>query len=230
APHAAGERLAGIVNAFLGDKLQREFHVVSALDLEFQRYCRHFYLPFARHIHTTHAEEGDGDGRHEGAAKRYAGLVVLPDGRTELLVTGLECVRSDWTPLAQRVQREVLSRIFRNEPFEDWLRQQVQALHAGRLDAELIYRRRLRKAPTAYTHSLPPHVKAALLLPPEQQRGTISYVQTRRGPVPVEVPHADIDYAHYENKQLRPVVEDILEMKGRSFAGIVSGEEQLRLF
>ncbi|MFZ4394653.1 MAG: DNA polymerase II [Kiritimatiellia bacterium] len=230
APHAAGERLAGIVNAFLGDKLQREFHVVSALDLEFQRYCRHFYLPFARHIHTTHTEEGDGDGRHEGAAKRYAGLVVLPDGRSELLVTGLECVRSDWTPLAQRVQREVLSRIFRNEPFEDWLRQQVHALHAGRLDAELIYRRRLRKAPTAYTHSQPPHVKAALLLPPEQQRGTISYVQTRRGPVPVEVPHADIDYEHYENKQLRPVVEDILVMKGRSFAGIVSGEEQLRLF
>ncbi|MEI8243479.1 MAG: DNA polymerase II [bacterium] len=230
APHAAGERLAGIVNAFLADKLQREFHVVSALDLEFQRYCRHFYLPAARNAHASHADDADGDSRHDGAAKRYAGLVVLPDGRTELLVTGLECVRSDWTPLAQRVQREVLSRIFRGEPFEEWLRQQVRELRAGRLDAELVYRRRLRKPPAAYTHNHPPHVRAALLLPPEQQSGTIAYVMTRRGPVPAGLPHADMDYEHYEDKQLRPVVEDVLEMKGRTFAGVVSGEEQLRLF
>ena len=230
AAHTAGERLAGIVNAFLADKLQREFHVVSALDLEFQRYCRHFYLPSARNVHPAHADEAEGDSRHDGAAKRYAGLVVLPDGRNELLVTGLECVRSDWTPLAQRVQRELLSRIFRNEPFETWLQQQVRDLRAGRLDAELVYRRRLRKSPTAYTHNHPPHVKAALLLPPERQSGTIAYVMTRRGPVPLELPHTDMDYEHYETKQLRPVVEDILAMKGRTFAGVVSGEEQLRLF
>ena len=230
APHAAGERLAGIVNAFLAEKLQREFHVVSALDLEFQRYCRHFYLPSARNVHPAHPDDLDGDSRHDGAAKRYAGLVEEPDGRTELLVTGLECVRSDWTPLAQRVQRELLTRVFRGEPFEAWLRQQVLDLRAGRLDAELVYRRRLRKSPAAYTHNHPPHVKAALLLPPDRQRGTMAYVMTRRGPVPQELPHADMDYEHYEGKQLRPVVEDILAMKGRTFAGVVSGEEQLRLF
>jgi DNA polymerase-2 len=231
APHAAGERLAAAVNAFLADKLQREYRVVSALDLEFQRYCSRFYLPSARNVHAPVLEENDPYGRHEGgAAKRYAGLVVQPDGRTELLVTGLECVRSDWTPLAQRVQREVLTRIFRGEPYEDWLRQQVQDLRAGRLDAELAYRRRLRKAPSAYTHNLPPHVRAALLLPPERQSGTIAYVMTRRGPVPLELPHADIDYEHYEEKQLRPVVEDILALQGRTLAGIVSGEEQLTLF
>jgi len=230
APHAAGERLAGMVNAFLADKLQREFHVVSALDLEFQRYCRQFYLPSARNVHPAHADELEGDNRHDGAAKRYAGLVVLPDGRTELLVTGLECVRSDWTPLAQRVQRELLSRIFRGESFEAWLQQQMRELHAGHLDAELVYRRRLRKTPAAYTHSHPPHVKAALLLPPERQTGAISYVITHRGPMPIELPHADMDYDHYEDKQLRPVVEDILAMKGRTFGGIITGEEQLKLF
>ena len=230
APHAAGERLAGIVNAFLADKLQREFHVVSALDLEFQRYCRYFYLPFARNVHPVHAEDADGDSRHDGAAKRYAGLVVHPDGRSELLVTGLECVRSDWTLLAQRVQRELLSRIFRGESFEAWLQRQVADLHAGRLDAELVYRRRLRKSPAAYTHNLPPHVKAVLLLPPEGRSGAIAYVMTRRGPMPLELPHADMDYEYYESKQLRPAVEDLLAMKGRTFAGVVSGEEQLRLF
>ena len=229
-PHAAGERLAGIVNAFLADKLQREFHVVSELDLEFQRYCRHFYLPSMRNAHSAPTEDADAYSRHEGAAKRYAGLVVKPDGQTELLVTGLECVRSDWTPLAQRVQRELLSRIFRGEPFEAWLQQQVRDLRDGRLDAELVYRRRLRKSPAAYTHNHPPHVKAALLLPPELQSGVVAYVMTRRGPVPIELPHADMDYEHYENKQLRPVVEDMLAMKGKSLAEILSGEEQLRLF
>ena len=63
---------------------------------------------------------------------------MKPDGQTELLVTGLECVRSDWTQLAQRVQRELLSRIFCDEPFEAWLQQQVRDLRAGRLDAELV--------------------------------------------------------------------------------------------
>ena len=73
-------------------------------------------------------------------------------------------------------------------------------------------------------------MKAALLLPPERQSGTIAYVMTRGGPMPIELPHADVDHAHYEEKQVRPVVEDILAMKGRTFAGIVSGEEQLKLF
>ena len=57
APHAAGERLAASVNAFLAEKLQREFHVASALDLEFQRYCRRFYLPSMRNVHPAHADD-----------------------------------------------------------------------------------------------------------------------------------------------------------------------------
>jgi len=93
-----------------------------------------------------------------------------------------------------------------------------------------VYRRRLRKSPAAYTHNLPPHVKAVLLLPPEGRSGAIAYVMTRRGPMPLELPHADMDYEYYESKQLRPAVEDLLAMKGRTFAGVVSGEEQLRLF
>jgi DNA polymerase-2 len=231
APHGAGERLAAEVNAFLADKLQREYRVASALDLEFQRYCRYFYLPVARHVHAPHADEMDAYSRRdEGAAKRYAGLVVHPDGETELLAVGLECVRSDWTPLAQRVQRELLLRIFRQEPYDAWLRQQALDLRAGRLDAELTCRRRLRKPPSAYNHNLPPHVRAALLLPPERQSGVIAYVMTRRGPVPTELPHADMDYDHYEEKQLRPVVEDILALHGRTLSGIVSGEEQMTMF
>jgi DNA polymerase-2 len=232
APHDAGRRIAAAVNAFLAAMLRDTCGVESALELEFQRYCRRFYLPSARNVHAPPpAEEADPYGRAEGAAKRYAALVQHADGRTELLTVGLECVRSDWTPLARRVQRELLERAFHGEPYEEWLRQQVRDLRAGLCDRELAYHRRLRKPPAAYTHNQPPHVRAMLLLPPERQRvGAIEYVMTLRGPVPVELPHADADYAHYVEKQVRPVVEDILALQHRTFEGVIRGEEQMRLF
>jgi len=106
----------------------------------------------------------------------------------------------------------------------------MRELKAGRLDNELVYRRRLRKPASAYTHNLPPHIKAVLQLPPEKRSGAIAYVITRRGPVPLENSHADIDYEHYIDKQVRAVVDDILAMQGLHFDEILSGEEQLRLF
>lgn len=230
APHAACERLAAEVTAFFAEELRADFHVVSALQLEFQRYYRRLYLPHARNPHLSHSDETDGDAPAEGAAKRYAGLAVHPDGRTELLATGLECVRSDWTPLAQRVQRELLRRVFEDQPVDSWLRAQIRELRAGGFDGELVYRRRMRKAPASYTHAQPPHVRAARLLPAERQTGVVSYVMTCRGPVPVELPHADVDYAHYEEKQIRPVVEDLLGLQGRTFDEVCKDEQQLRLW
>lgn len=229
-PHAAAQRLADSANALLSERLRADYAVQSGLELEFQRYCRQLYLPSARTVHAAHVEDADAEDQPEGAAKRYAGLVVQPDGSAELLVTGLECVRSDWTPLARRIQRELLERVFREQPYEDWLRGQVADLRAGRLDRELAYRRRLRKPTSAYTHSQPPHVKAAMLLPPDRRHGgTVSYVVTRRGPVPDELPHPDVDHDHYVDKQVRPVVDDILAMKDRDFEAVVTGVEQLRL-
>jgi len=124
----------------------------------------------------------------------------------------------------------LLGRMFHGEPVDAWLREQMRELKAGRLDNELVYRRRLRKPASAYTHNLPPHIKAVLQLPPEKRSGAIAYVITRRGPVPLENSHADIDYEHYIDKQVRAVVDDILAMQGLHFDEILSGEEQLRLF
>jgi DNA polymerase-2 len=233
-PHAACALLARQATADLAERLQRECGVDSKLELEFVRYYRRFYLPSGRNGHLPRAgDEPEVEGAApEGAAKRYAGLVVHADGREELQVTGLESVRSDWTPLAQRAQREALWRVFRGEPCDEWLRSLVRDLRAGRLDGELVYRRRLRKPPTAYTHNVPPHVRAVLLLPAESRRqaGVVNFVMTLRGPVPVELPHADWDYAHYLDKQVKPAVEDVLALAGRAFDSILSGEEQLELF
>lgn len=252
APHATGARLATEVNTRLRELLAERFGVVSALELTFERYYRRLYLPAARTGHGGahggahggghgggHAESVEGmddadaaAAPAEGAAKRYAGWVVQPDGRGELQVVGLESVRSDWTPLARRIQVEALTRFFRGEDLTAWLRATVTALRQGACDDELAYRRRLRKAPGTYTHGVPPHVRAVRLLPPEQQRlaTSVAYVMTLRGPVPVQLPHADVDYEHYLQKQLRPVVEELLTISGLAFDDVLSGTRQLELF
>ncbi len=220
APHRAAQGLVERANHAMTRLLSDAFGVESALELEFETYFLRFYLPVARGQHG------------EGAAKRYAGLVVDETGDTVLKITGLESVRSDWTPLARRFQRELLLRLFEDEEIEDWVRERIVGLRAGQFDSELTYRKRIRKALDGYTRNVPPHVRAARLLPPAQQAGihAVEYVMTRRGPVPVQLPHDDRDYDHYVDRQLRPLAADILALRGTTFDAIIDGRQQLELF
>jgi len=49
------------------------------------------------------------------------------DGGSRIVVEGLEAVRSDWTSLARDFQRELLRRVFVDEPWEAWIRETVAA-------------------------------------------------------------------------------------------------------
>ena len=83
----------------------------------------------------------------------------------------------------------------------------VDVVRRGECDEQLIYRKALRKSVDSYTSNVPPHVAAA-----RQQsspRGTISYVVTRDGPQPANDRRAPIDYEHYIEKQIRPIVRTI---------------------
>ena len=62
-----------------------------------------------------------------------------------MVFKGLETVRTDWTPLAQQFQQELYLRIFRNEPYQEYVRETIDKLKAGELDARLVYRKRLRR-------------------------------------------------------------------------------------
>lgn len=53
-----------------------------------------------------------------------------------MVFKGLETVRTDWTPLAQRFQQELYLRVFRNEPYQDYVRETIDKLMAGELDAQ----------------------------------------------------------------------------------------------
>ena len=138
-----GAELAIHLNDWWRVRLAERFHLESFLEAEFETHFLRFLMPTIR-------------GAKTGSKKRYAGLVRRADGETEVIFKGLESVRTDWTPLAQRFQRELYRRIFLDQPFEAYVRETLDDLKAGRIDHELVYRKRLRRPLDAYTRNVPP--------------------------------------------------------------------------
>ncbi len=207
---AEGKRLALELTAWWKDTIAREHHRESFLELRFDALYAKFLMPTMR-------------GSEKGSKKRYAGLVG-----SKLVIRGLEAVRTDWTPLAREAQRELLRRLFAEEPWDDWLRGLRRQVLAGALDDQLIYRKRLRRDVDDYA-SAAPHVKAARLLGEASTPATdVEYVITTHGPEPVAHRTAPIDYPHYLEKQLAPAVDVALGLLGTSFETVAG--EQLRLW
>ncbi|MGA2977246.1 MAG: DNA polymerase II [Spirochaetia bacterium] len=222
---AIGTELARYVNARLAEYVRASYGVESRMELEFEAIYRRFFLPPMRSV--TDDEEGENRGR----AKGYAGLRLLPDAEA-LDVVGMEAVRHDWTPLAQELQREILDRVFHDadaREIGDRVRALLRALRAGQKDEKLVYRRSLRKPVEAYTKSSPPHARAAALLPPEERTGLIRYVWTVEGPQPEGRRTAPLDYDHYAQKQVRPIVESLAPYIGLETEEIFAAGGQLGL-
>ncbi len=200
-----GQKLTARLNRYWKKRLEEEFKAESFLEIEYEKYYRKFIITPAR-------------GGEAGAKKRYAGL--LKSGEVEKLeFVGLEFVRSDWTKLAKEFQVELYERIFYEKEIKSWLKEVVKNVYSGEFDDKLVYRKRLRKDIDEYTRSIPQHVRAAKLI--DQSSGTIYYVITKRGPVPVELKHNDIDYQHYIDKQIKPIADSVLSLMGESFDSIV---------
>jgi DNA polymerase-2 len=208
-----GETLRSQVSAALAVDLASEFACTSHLELEFAKVYERFFMPEVR-------------GGATGSKKRYAGLV---NGRLELV--GLEGVRRDWSGVARRFQRELLLRVFRDEPVDAFITETLAALRGGRLDAELVYRKAIRKPLETYTRTTPPHVKAARKQATGDRGRIVRYVVTRAGPEPVDAQTAPPDYAHYVEAQLQPIAEAILRfVPGVDFAALAGLTRQLSLF
>ena len=222
---AIGRDLAGHVNQWWRDRLRDEHGLESALELQFETHYRRFLMPTVR-------------GAELGSKKRYCGQVLRGDGRAELVFKGMETVRTDWSPLAQQFQQELYQRVFDRQPHRDYVQDIVRRTLAGQMDELLVYRKRLRRRLGEYQRNVPPHVRAARMAdefndsqgrPRQYQNGGwISYVITEAGPQPLEARRFPIDYAHYVDKQLRPIADAILPFLGEDFDGVVS--RQLDLF
>ena len=217
--HEAEERgraLALELTHAIAGEIRRALDIESHLELRFESHYLRFLMPTTR-------------GAERGSKKRYAGLVRARDGRAALVVRGLEAVRTDWTPLARRVQRELLRRVFVEEPFEDWLAETAKDLAAGHLDAELVYCKRLRHRLADYaSEGAPPHVRAARLRDGEgHDAKEIEYVMTTHGPEPASDRRSPVDHEHYREKQLSPVCDVVLPFLGTSFEEIAGTQRSL---
>lgn len=208
-----GAELAVKLNEWWRESLSREYRLESFLEIEFETLYLRFLMPTVR-------------GEQTGSKKRYAGLVRATGGDTELVFKGLESVRTDWTALARRFQRELYRRIFLDLPFEDFVHETLADLLAGKLDGELVYRKRLRRAVDEYTRNVPPHVQAARKL--KKPGRWVRYVITASGPEPVREKIPKPDYQHYRERQLAPAANSILHFLDTSFEAIT--DAQLAIF
>jgi DNA polymerase-2 len=218
-----GRNLVTFVNDWWTAELQKQ-GLTSAMELEFETHFCRFLMPTIR-------------GTETGSKKRYAGMIQTDDEQ-RMVFKGLETVRTDWTPLAQQFQQALYLRIFRNEPYKDFILETIDQLMAGQLDDRLVYRKQLRRPLAEYQRNVPPHVRAARLADEHnarlgrplqyQSRGSIKYVWTTSGPEPLAYQQSPLDYEHYLTKQLEPVADGILPFVQDDFATLLTG--QLGLF
>ncbi len=213
---ARAEELRALIASAVGASVSSEFGCTSHLELEFEKVYARFFMPEVR-------------GGATGSKKRYAGLVAdAGGGKVEFV--GLEAVRRDWSSVARRFQRELLDLVFHDRPVADFVREFVAALRAGRFDAELAYRKAIRKPLEDYTKTTPAHVKAA-----RKQSGSagriVTYVVTRSGPEPVGETTAPPDYDHYVTQQLKPIADAVLRfVDSPDFDDLIGARRQLSLF
>jgi DNA polymerase-2 len=223
-----GQSLAYDINQKWQADTQQTHQLECDLEIEFETHFSQFVMPTIR-------------GSELGSKKRYAGLKTTKQG-DELVFKGLETVRSDWTQLAKGFQLALYQMVFAGElvrtNVQEYLLQTIQDTRSGKLDAELVYRKRIRRRLDLYVKNVPPHVKAAKLADQHNQalgktlkyqhKGWVSYVITVNGPEPIEYLFSHIDYEHYVEKQIKPIAEGILPFIGLSFEDMTS--QQMGLF
>lgn len=216
-----GKALAQKVNQLWVDKLSSEFELESFLELEFETHFEQFFMPTLR-------------GSVEGSKKRYVGTKRNSLGHSELIFKGMEQVRSDWSPLARRIQYELYERLFQQQDIESYLREIVDKLNRGDLDKELVFTKQLRRDLDEYTAKSAPHLKAARKIcdvtgdPQYGKRGArIEYVMTLNGAEPVQNTTALMDYHYYLSRQLEPIAEPILSILKTTFRQVTTNQMSL---
>jgi len=211
-----GDTLAEDLNLWWSAHIEQEFHIPSCLEIEFETHYSRFIMPTIR-------------GSEKGSKKRYAGLIRHGD-ENRLVFKGLETVRTDWTPLARRFQRELYRRVFLKLPYTEYIRDTAEQLMRGQLDTELVYRKRLKRKLNDYIKNIPPHVQAAKKLSADTVKNMawIEYYITVNGPEPLLCRESALDYVHYLNKQIKPIANGILYFLDEDFDGIYN--KQIRMF
>ena len=217
-----GCKLVEKINQHWKRFLAEQYQIESFLEMEYETHFKRFFMPTIR-------------GSEKGSKKRYAGLLF---DNNEIVFKGLETVRSDWTALAREVQQTIYQQIFHDLPYQEYLKTVVQRLRQGEFDDKLVYRKRLRQKLSDYKKNIPPHAQAAIKAEAYaiqrneqagryQYGGLIEYVITSNGPEPAAYNEYALDYEHYIDKQIAPVVDAILLLAGSSLEKIIQAQYEL---
>ena len=217
-----GNELAREFNRYLSRSILDRWQVESYVQLRFDKAYRQFLIPPSRMQHRS-------SDAVRGRAKGYAGLEVRPNGDDFLDVKGMEAVRTDVTPLARRLQRQLLTMVFTGgaDGIPTYLLNMKMDLLAGRLDDELVYTRKRRQPPQKLENS--PFVSHADRATAEVNSERISYVWTVNGPRSIEGGSYKVDYRHYLNNQILPLARGIGVLAGFNPDDIL-GSGQMELF
>ncbi|MGL4578579.1 MAG: DNA polymerase II [Shewanella xiamenensis] len=214
--NALGKQIAARINQQWQSKIVKEFQLESFLELQFERHYEQFFMPTLR-------------GSEEGSKKRYVGAWRNRNGGLEITFKGMEQVRSDWSPLARKVQAELYERMFNQRDISGYLAGVISELQSGKRDAELVFSKRMRRNLEEYTAKSSPHVKVARQLceltgkVSYGKRGAqIDYVITVNGPEPVSHRSSIIDYQYYVDKQICPIAEPIFSIMKLNYTDMVS--------
>ncbi|KAF7775330.1 DNA polymerase II [Pseudoalteromonas citrea] len=192
-----GKHLTDFINNAWQAYCAEHFNLQSYLEIEFETHYSPFFLPTLR-------------GEQKGSKKRYVGQVER-EGKQELIYKGMETVRSDWTKVAQNYQRDLFTAFFQNRDVLQITERYVNRIKSGEVDDLLLYSKRLGREVEMYTKNIPPHVKAArihMMRNPsvKYRKGQkVTYVMTVGGPS-VDFLISPIDYEHYVNKQIYPIL------------------------
>ena len=216
-----GKGLVETINTRWKRKLDKEMNLACHLELEFECHYEQFFMPTLR-------------GSTEGSKKRYVGALTNNEGELQLIFKGMEQVRSDWSPLARRIQEALYYRLFSKQDVMAFLQEVVNDLMQGKLDEELIFSKRLRRDIADYTAKSSPHVKAAKMMcdlsgsERFSKRGTkVEYLMTLNGAEPVKYRQSIIDYHYYLTRQLAPIAEPVLGLLDKRFSDISSKQMSL---
>ncbi len=219
-----GNRLVEHINRYWRDHLQQEYGIESCLEMEFETHYRQFFMPTTR-------------GSEQGSKKRYAGLIDDEQGNRKIIYKGLETVRTDWTELARNFQQTLYQKIFDGEETTDFIQQTIADLFDGRLDSQLVYRKRLHKKLADYQKNIPPHAQAAIKAEEAfrsrgepsryRNRSWVEYVITVAGAQTLECQNARLDYEHIVERQLTPIADTILNAIGSSMDAITRQQQDL---
>jgi DNA polymerase-2 len=219
-----GNRLVEHVNRYWRDHLQQEYGIESCLEMEFETHFHQFFMPTTR-------------GSEQGSKKRYAGLIDDEQGNRKIIYKGLETVRTDWTELARNFQQTLYQKIFDGEETTGFIRQTLADLFDGKLDSQLVYRKRLHKKLADYQKNIPPHAQAAIKAEQEfrsrgepsryRNRSWVEYVITVVGAQTLECQNARLDYEHIVERQLTPIADTILNAIGSSMDAITRQQQDL---